>query len=63
MGDFLSGSFMGLIISSSLFYSGGQNLLLLTETQSNKVSCSRPSKQQFLCKVRKNGEIVASTTV
>jgi len=63
LGDFLSGSFMGLIISSSLFYLGGQNLLLLTETQSNKVSCSRPSKQQFLCKVRKNGEIVASTTV
>ena len=63
LGDFIAGSFMGIIISSSLFYWGGQNLLLLTETQSNKVSCSRPSKQQFLCKVKKNGEVIGSTTV
>jgi hypothetical protein len=58
--DFVGGSFFGISISCLMFYFGGQNLLLLTETQSDKVSCSRPSNQTFKCNVYKNGTLIQS---
>ncbi len=60
--DFVGGSFFGISISCLMFYFGGQNLLLLTETQSDKVSCSRPSNQTFKCNVYKNGTLIQSNT-
>lgn len=61
--DFLGGSFFGISISCLMFFFGGQNLLLLTETQSNKVSCSVPDKQTFKCNVYKNGTLVQAQSV
>lgn len=58
LGDFIGGSAFGISISCLMYYTGGYNLLFTTDTSSNKVSCSRPSKQKFKCSVYKNGEIV-----
>ena len=43
-----------LIIDSA----GYNNLLYNDDFVSNKVACSKPSKQQFKCSVYKNGELL-----
>lgn len=37
---------------------GNNNFLYFSDEPSNNVSCSRPNKQTFKCKVYKNGELV-----
>ena len=37
---------------------GSHKHLFFNETQSDKVVCSRPKKQQFKCQVYKNGKLV-----
>lgn len=47
-----------------IFHSSGKDsLLFFDELASNKVICSRPSKQTFKCAVYKNGELISSNVV
>jgi len=59
----LFGSVIGIIISI-LWYliisSNAPNLLYYDDLISNKVACSRPTKQQFKCSVYKNGQLLQS---
>jgi hypothetical protein len=57
----LVGIIFGSIFYTLIFHSGYKNLLFFQEFQSNNVICKRPKKQQFKCKVYKNGELVDST--
>jgi hypothetical protein len=59
--DIISGLFLGGIISGPLMF--GTNLkkyLYINEMNSNKEVCSLPSKQQFKCKLFRNGELVGN---
>jgi len=59
--DILSGLFLGAIISGPLMF--GSNLkkyLYINEINTNKEVCSLPSKQQFKCKLFRNGELVGN---
>ena len=57
----LIGFVLGSIYYSIIYHSGNKNLLYFEEFQSNNVLCKRPRKQQFKCRVYKNGELVDST--
>jgi hypothetical protein len=65
-GTFL-GALVGLVLGGvwySLFHQAGlDSLLYFDELTSNRVLCSRPSKQTFKCSVYKNGEIISSNIV
>ncbi len=52
------GIFIGLIFYNLIHVSGYDSLLFFDEFISNKVQCSRPTKQNFKCSVYKNGEII-----
>ena len=56
------GLILGLVIGTIYYViikgSGNELLLYNTDFISNKVACSRPSKQQFKCAVYKNGELL-----
>lgn len=59
IGEIMSGIFLGGIISGLIMY--GTRLkpyLYINEMNSNKEVCSLPSKQQFKCKVYKDGTLV-----
>jgi len=56
----LVGLILGAIWFSAFHYTGYDSLLYFDELTSNKVSCSRPSKQTFKCSVYKNGELISS---
>ena len=64
IGGSILGGLVGLILGASWFsifhYSGYDSLLYFDELTSNKVSCSRPSKQTFKCSVYKNGQLISS---
>ena len=58
----LFGTIMG-IVWGSIFYTilssyNNSNLLFYDDYLSDKVACTRPSKQQFKCRVYKNGELL-----
>ena len=61
----ISGVVLGLLLGGllgSLWYTlldslGAKDLLYFSETTSRGAVCSRPSKQQFKCKVKKNTDI------
>lgn len=55
------GFLLGAIYYTLIQQSGNKNLLYFEEFQSNNVICKRPRKQQFKCRVFKNGELVDST--
>ena len=61
------GCLVGFILCSawySLFKAAGyESLVYFNEMNSNKVMCSRPSKQTFKCSVYKHGELISSNTV
>ena len=57
----LVGFVLGAIYYTIIYHSGNKNLLYFEEFQSNNVICKRPRKQQFKCRVFKNGELVSST--
>ena len=55
------GSLVGLLYGSLTFllwYSIDKKLVFIDAMASNKVACSRPSKQTFKCAVYKNGQLV-----
>jgi len=61
IGDILSGVFLGGIISGLIMYGTTlKSYLYINEINSNKEVCSMPSKQQFKCRVFKNGELVGN---
>lgn len=48
----------------SLFKAAGyESLVYFNEMNSNKVMCTRPSKQTFKCSVYKHGELISSSTM
>ena len=61
------GCLVGFILGGAwytLFKSTGyESLVYFNEMSSNKVMCSRPSKQTFKCSVYKNGDLISSSTV
>ena len=56
------GSILGLIFGMTWFLiikaSGQTGLLYYDDLVSNKIACSRPTKQNFKCQVYKNGELI-----
>lgn len=59
----LTGLFLGSAWYMLLHESGNDSLLYFDELLSNKVACSRPSKQTFKCSVYKGGELISSNVV
>ena len=61
IGDLISGVFLGGIISGLIMYGTTlKSYLYINEINSNKEVCSMPSKQQFKCRVFKNGDLVGN---
>ena len=56
----LFGSFFGATWYSLIKNSGYESLLYYEELQSNKVRCSKPTKQTFKCSVYKNGKLISN---
>jgi|LauGreDrversion4_2_1035121.scaffolds.fasta_scaffold832566_1 hypothetical protein len=61
LGNVFSGLFLGGIIGVLMYGTVLKNYLYINEINSNKEVCSMPSKQQFKCKLYKNGELVGSS--
>lgn len=60
LGDVLSGLFLGAVVSGLIMYGSTlKKYLYINEVNNNKEVCSMPSKQQFKCKVFRNGELVS----
>ena len=63
----LIGGLVGLLLGGTWYLllhdSGYDSLLYFDELLSNKVACSRPSKQNFKCSVYKGGELISSNVV
>jgi uncharacterized BrkB/YihY/UPF0761 family membrane protein len=61
------GSLVGLVLGAvwyTLFHlSGYDSLLYFNELASDKVMCSKPSKQTFKCNVYKGGNLISSNIV
>ena len=61
IGDILSGLFLGAIISGIIMYGSTlKSYLYINEINTNKEACSRPSKQQFKCRVFKDGTLIGN---
>ena len=57
----LGGLFLGSLISGIIMYgSGAKKYLFINELNTNKEVCSMPSKQQYKCKMYRNGELVGN---
>ncbi len=58
----IMGSILGLIFGITWFLiikaTGQTGLLYYDDLVSNKIACSRPTKQNFKCQVYKNGELI-----
>jgi hypothetical protein len=58
----IMGSILGLFFGISWFLlirsTGQKGLLYYDDLVSNKIACSRPTKQNFKCQVYKNGELI-----
>ena len=60
-GNILSGIFLGGVIAGLIMYGTQLKVYLyINEINSNKEVCSMPSKQQFKCKVYKDGTMVGT---
>jgi hypothetical protein len=60
-GNILSGMFLGGVIAGLIMYGTQLKVYLyINEINSNKEVCSMPSKQQFKCKVYKDGTLVGN---
>jgi len=61
------GTLVGFVLGSAWYVlfkaTGYESLVYFNELDSNKVMCSRPSKQTFKCSVYKHGELITSNTV
>ena len=61
IGDVLSGLFLGGVISGIIMYGTTlKSYLYINEINTNKEVCSMPSKQQFKCRVFKDGTLVGN---
>ena len=61
IGDVLSGLFLGSLISGIIMYGSRlKNYLYINEMNTNKEVCSMPSKQQFKCKVYRDGTLIGN---
>lgn len=61
IGDLLSGIFLGSLISGIVMYGTTlKGYLYINEMNSNKEVCSMPSKQQFKCRVFKDGTLIGT---
>jgi hypothetical protein len=61
IGDVVSGMFLGGVIAGLIMY--GSNLksyLYINEVNTNKEVCTMPSKQQFKCRVFKDGTLIGN---
>ena len=59
IGDILSGLFLGGVISGIIMYGSTlKSYLYINEINTNKEVCSMPSKQQFKCRVFKDGTLI-----
>ena len=61
--DLLVGNLVGAGLGVGFFYAlwskqENRHLLFTSDLGSNRVSCSRPSKQTFKCAVYKNGQLI-----
>lgn len=57
----LGGLFLGSLISGVIMYgTGAKRYLFINELNTNKEVCSMPSKQQYKCKMYRNGELVGN---
>ena len=58
----IMGSILGLVFGITYFLviraTGQTGLLYYDDLVSNKIACSRPTKQNFKCQVYKNGELI-----
>ena len=58
----IMGSILGLVFGITWFLviraTGQTGLLYYDDLVSNKIACSRPTKQNFKCQVYKNGELI-----
>jgi hypothetical protein len=54
------GSFLGGLYYAIIHVAGGDSLLYFDELMSNRVLCSKPSKQTFKCSVYKGGKIIST---
>jgi hypothetical protein len=61
IGEILGGITLGSLISSITFATSLRNMLFISGTSSNREICNMPSKQQFKCRVFKNGELVGTS--
>jgi prepilin signal peptidase PulO-like enzyme (type II secretory pathway) len=59
----LVGLFLGAVWYSIFHISGYDSLLYFDELASNRVLCSKPSKQTFKCSVFKGGQLISSNIV
>ena len=59
MGSIL-GLFCGIAWYLIIKSAGQTGLLYYDDLVSNKIACSRPTKQKFKCNVYKNGELIQS---
>ena len=60
IGNFLGGLLCGIIIVMLMYGSTLKNYLYINDMNSNKEVCSMPSKQQFKCKVYKDGTLIGN---
>jgi uncharacterized membrane protein (DUF441 family) len=61
IGDVLSGLFLGGVISGIIMYGSTlKSYLYINEINANKEVCSMPSKQQFKCRVFKDGTLIGN---
>ena len=61
IGNILSGLFLGAVISGIIMYGSTlKSYLYINEINTNKEACSRPSKQQFKCRVFKDGTLIGN---
>jgi len=60
IGNLLSGLLCGIIVVMIMYGSTLKNYLYINEVNTNKEVCSMPSKQQFKCRVFKDGTLIGN---
>ena len=61
--NIVAGIISGLGVVCAMSAGGSSKYFMFNETQSNKVVCTSPKKQQFKCSVYKNGELIRDNVV
>ena len=61
--NIVMGMTLAMTIVGTMTSSGAERFLFFNEIQSDKVVCTRPTKQQFKCAVYKNGELLSDKVV